>query len=131
MKEQLWWTYLFCYEFEYANSGITGRYIHGVWVHHGVSIHTGSPLSKGSGSPAQAIAYGVQRYGIIIIESQNGLGCKGPERPPATVRDIPHQPRLLPAPSSLALSPARDGAPTAALGSLFVCLTTLTEKNSS
>ena len=38
------------------------------------------------------------------------------------------QPRLLPAPSSLALSPARDGAPTAALGSLGQRLAALTGK---
>ena len=36
---------------------------------------------------------------------------------------------MLLTPSSLALNDTRDGAPTALLGSLFQCLTTLTVKN--
>jgi len=40
-------------------------------------------------------------------------------------RDPFHQPRLLPAPSNLALNPAREGAATASLGSLGQGLTTL------
>jgi len=36
---------------------------------------------------------------------------------------------LLKAPSSLALNTAREGAPTAALGSLLQCLTTLAVKD--
>jgi len=46
-------------------------------------------------------------------------------------RDPFHQPRLLPAPSSLALNPAREGAATASLGSLGQCLTTHTARNFS
>jgi len=49
--------------------------------------------------------------------------------PPATSRDIFHQPRVLRAPSNLALNPAREGASTASLGSLGQGLTTLTEKD--
>jgi len=41
-------------------------------------------------------------------------------------RDTFHQLR---APSSLALSTAREGAATASLGNLFLCLTTLRVKN--
>ena len=44
-------------------------------------------------------------------------------------RDISHQPRVLRAPSNLALSPAREGAATASLGSLGQGFTTLTGKN--
>jgi len=39
-------------------------------------------------------------------------------QPPAMGRDPFHHPTVLPAPSSLALSPAREGAATASLGSL-------------
>jgi len=49
--------------------------------------------------------------------------------PPAMSRDPFHQPRLLPAPSNLALSPAREGAATASLGSLGQGLTALMVKN--
>jgi len=45
-------------------------------------------------------------------------------------RDPFHQPRVLPAPSNLALSTAREGAATASLGSLGQGLTTLRVKNS-
>jgi len=50
-----------------------------------------------------------------IIESENGLGWKGPQRSsgsnrPAMSRDISHQTRLLRAPSNLALNTAREGA---------------------
>ena len=48
---------------------------------------------------------------------------------PATGRDTFHQTRLPRAPSSLALGTARDGAPTAALGSLGQRLAALTVKN--
>jgi len=53
-----------------------------------------------------------------FMESQNGLGWKGPysshhSKPPAVGRDPFHQPRVLKAPSSLALNPAREGAATA------------------
>jgi len=44
-------------------------------------------------------------------------------------RDPFHQPRMLPAPSNLALNPAREGAATASLGSLDQGLTTLLGKN--
>jgi len=44
-------------------------------------------------------------------------------------RDIFHQPRVLRAPSNLGLSPAREGAATASLGSLGQCFTTLVVKN--
>jgi len=69
-----------------------------------------------------------------IIESQNGLGWKGPYRspssnPPAMGRDPFHQPRVLRAPSNLALNTAREGAATASLGSLGQGLTTLLGKN--
>jgi len=50
--------------------------------------------------------------------------------PHAMGRDPFHQPRVLRAPSSLALNPAREGAATASLGSLGQGLTTLTVKNS-
>ena len=39
--------------------------------------------------------------------------------PPAMSRDISHQPRVLSAPSNLALSTAREGAATASLGNVF------------
>jgi len=45
------------------------------------------------------------------------------------IRDIFHQPRLLRAPSNLALSTAREGAATASLGNLGQSLTTLMGKN--
>jgi len=44
-------------------------------------------------------------------------------------RDPFHQPRVLQAPSNLALSPAREGAATASLGSLGQVLTTITENS--
>ena len=44
-------------------------------------------------------------------------------------RDIFHQPRLLRAPSNLALNPARERAATASLGNLGQGLTTLKGKN--
>jgi len=44
-------------------------------------------------------------------------------------RDTFHQPRVLRAPSNLALNTAREGAATASLGNLGQCLTTLMEKN--
>ena len=61
-------------------------------------------------------------------ESRDGLGWKGPSKitqsnPAAMGRDIFHYIRLFKAPSSLALSPSRDGASTAALGSLCQRLT--------
>ena len=46
-------------------------------------------------------------------------------------RDIFHQPRLLRAPSNLALNPAREGAATASLGNLFQYLTVLVVKRLS
>ena len=49
-------------------------------------------------------------------------------QPPARSRDISHQPRVLRAPSNLALSPAREGAAPASLGSLGQGLTTLLGK---
>jgi len=62
------------------------------------------------------------------------LGWKGPQRssgsnPPAISRDPFHQPRVLRAPSSLALDISSDGAATASLGSLGQGLTTLMGKN--
>ena len=50
-------------------------------------------------------------------------------QPPAMGRDTFHQPRLLRAPSNLALSTAREGAATASLGNLGQGLTALTGKN--
>jgi len=44
-------------------------------------------------------------------------------------RDPFHQPRVLQAPSNLALSTAREGAATASLGNLGQGLSTLTVKN--
>jgi len=52
-----------------------------------------------------------------------------PVQPRAMGRDPFHQPRLLRAPSNLALNPAREGAATASLGNLGQGLTTLTGKN--
>jgi len=49
--------------------------------------------------------------------------------PPATSRNKFLQLRLPRAPSNLALSTSRDGAPTASLGSLCQCLTTLWVNN--
>jgi len=49
--------------------------------------------------------------------------------PPATGRDIFPQPRVPRAQSNLALSPAREGAATASLGSLGQGLTTLMGKD--
>ena len=49
--------------------------------------------------------------------------------PPAMSRDIFHQTRVLRAPSSLALNPAREEAATASLGNLGQCFTTLMGKN--
>jgi len=70
-----------------------------------------------------------------IIESQDGLGWKGPYRSssshtPDMGRDPFHQPRVLKAPSSLALDTAREGAATASPGNLCQGLTTLRGKNS-
>jgi len=67
-----------------------------------------------------------------MTESRNGLGWKGPDRPPcpsppAMGRDPFHQPRVLRALSNLALNPAREGAATASLGSLGQGLTSLEE----
>jgi len=44
-------------------------------------------------------------------------------------RDTFHQPRVLQAPSNLALNTAREGAATASLGNLFQHFTTLMVKN--
>ena len=74
----------------------------------------------------------IQSY-YIIIESQNGLGWKGPQNPccptPAMGRAAPYQLRLLRAPFNLALNASRDGASTTSLGNLFQCFTTLCVKN--
>ena len=69
-----------------------------------------------------------------ITESRTGLGWKGPcgpsgSNPPALGRDPFHQPSVLQAPSSRALSTAREGAATASLGNLGQGLTTLMGKN--
>jgi len=69
-----------------------------------------------------------------LLESQNGLGWKGPSRsprsiPPAMGRDSFHQTRLLRAPFNLALNAAREGAATASLSNLCQGLTTLRVKN--
>jgi len=71
---------------------------------------------------------------ILQVRIIEWFGFKGTLKiisfqPPAMSRDIFHQPRLLRAPSSLALNPAREEAATASLGSLFQCFTTLTMKN--
>ena len=44
-------------------------------------------------------------------------------------KDTFHQPRVLPAPSNLALNTAREGAATASLDNLFQGLTTLRVQN--
>jgi len=44
-------------------------------------------------------------------------------------RDPFHQPRVLQAPSNLALNIARDGAATASLANMFPCFTALRVKN--
>jgi len=69
-----------------------------------------------------------------VTESSNGCGLERTLQttqfqPPAVGRDPFHQPRVLQAPSNLALNPAREGAAAASLGSLG--LTTLTGKNFS
>ena len=56
------------------------------------------------------------------FESQNGLGCNGPQRalssnPTAMGRAACHHIRLPRAPSNLALNASRDGAPTTSPGS--------------
>ena len=48
---------------------------------------------------------------------------------PCHEQDIFHQPRVLRAPSNLALNPAREGAATASLGSLGQGLTILMGQN--
>jgi len=58
------------------------------------------------------------------------MGWKGPYRssgsnPPAMGGDTFHQPRLLKAPSNLALNTARKGAATASLGNLLQGLAAL------
>ena len=68
-----------------------------------------------------------------FIESQNGLGWKGPLRSsscstPATGRDTSLQTRFLKSTSSLSLNVPRERA-FHSLGSLFRCLTTLTVKS--
>ena len=55
------------------------------------------------------------------------LGWMGPQSPPSS--EPSQQPRLPPAPSSLALGPARDGAATAPRGSLGQGLITHIGKN--
>ena len=50
-------------------------------------------------------------------------------QPPAMGRATSHQTRLLPAPPNLALDTTRDGAPTAPLGNLCQCFTTLAAEN--
>jgi len=74
------------------------------------------------------------RWELSFIESQTGLGWKGPCRPSssnprAVGRDASHQTQLLQAPSNLALNTAREGAATASLGNLCQGLTTLRVKN--
>jgi len=72
------------------------------------------------------------------LESQNGLGWKGPQGSPsstlpATVKatnlQIWYQTRLPRAPSNLAMNTTRDGASAASLGSLLQHLTTPSVKN--
>jgi len=68
------------------------------------------------------------------FESSNALGWKGPlevtePNPPAVSRDSFTQPRLLRAPSNLALNVPRAGASTTSLGNLCQCFTTLMVKN--
>ena len=81
-------------------------------------------MEKNQGCPLASLQMGRAACALVRIRaSQPGLGWEGadspPEpQPPARGRDTSHQPRLPPAPSSLALSTPRDGAPTAALGSL-------------
>ena len=69
-----------------------------------------------------------------IIESQNGLGSKGPQwslsfNPPAMCRVASHHTRLPRATSSLAFNASSNGASTTSLGNLFQCVTTLRVKN--
>ena len=86
-----------------------------LWKHQSVQWHRWEKLYK-------------------FIESQNGLGWKGPYRsssstPSAMGRDPFPQPRVLRALSNLALNPAREGAATAPLGNLGQGLTTLRVNN--
>ena len=61
---------------------------------------------------------------------RDGTDLKAHAAPtPATGRAAPSQLRLPGAPSNLALSTSRDGAPTASLGSLCQCLTTFWVNN--
>ena len=71
---------------------------------------------------------------LFITESLKGYGWKRSYRlplstHPALGRDPFHQPRVLRAPSNLALNTAREGAATASLGNLCQGLTTLRVKD--
>ena len=67
------------------------------------------------------------------MESQNGLGGKGPleavQSNPPVSRDIFTQIRLLRAPSNLVLNVPKDGASTTSLGNLCQGFTTLSIKH--
>ena len=91
---------------------------------------------------AEGEQQGVNFYSIYSlvqpsIAYQRIIECFGLEgtlriiwfHPPAISRDIFPQPRVLRAPSNLALSTAREGPSTASLGSLGQGLTTLKVKS--
>jgi len=67
-------------------------------------------------------------HGIMEWVGWEGTFRGHPVQPPAMSRDIFHQPRLLRAPSNLALSVSRVGASTTSLGNLCQCFTTLVVK---
>jgi len=72
-------------------------------------------------------------YSAKLIESPSGLGSKTPlkiiQSYPCHGQGPLPQPRVLPAPSSLALNPVREGAATAPLGSPGRGLSTLTAEH--
>jgi len=70
-----------------------------------------------------------QNHGVKEWFGLEGTSQILQSQPPAMSRDPFHQPRLLPAPSNLALNPAREGAATASLGSLGQGITAFTVKN--
>ena len=75
-----------------------------------------------------------REYNRRIIESQTGLGWKGPFKghlvqAPAMSRDLFNWIMLLRVPSNLALNIARGGASTTSLGNLGQCLITLIAKD--
>jgi len=108
-----------------------------------VTLHSSGSSGRSNIHPLQTSAQGLQRSGKhrektmfmhIYHRITDWFGLEGTlkiiwSNPPAMGRDPFHQPEVLPAPSSLALNPAREGPATASLGSLGQGLSTLTGKN--